>query len=67
MSYGPKFLQFFDIPRPWCKKILKGARPANLPFEQPTDYELILNLKTAKALGTEVPTTLLSRADWVIE
>jgi len=67
MSYGPNIPAIFRHSATLVQKILKGARPADLPFEQPTDYELILNLKTAKALGTDVPATLLSRADGVIE
>ena len=67
MSYGPNFPDLFRRAAEYVDKILRGTKPADIPVEQPTKFDLVINLKTAKAIGLKIPESFLIRADGVIE
>ena len=67
ISYGPNFPDLYRRTAEYVDKILRGAKPADLPVEQPTKFELVVNLTTAKALGLTLPDSMLARADEVVE
>jgi putative ABC transport system substrate-binding protein len=67
MSYGTDLVEQFRQAATYADRILRGEKPADMPVQAPTKYDLVINLKTAKALGLTVPATMLTRADQVIE
>jgi putative ABC transport system substrate-binding protein len=67
ISYGPNFIDLFARAAEFTDKILRGAKPADLPVQQPVKFELVINLKAAKAIGLNISETVLTRADEVIE
>jgi putative ABC transport system substrate-binding protein len=67
MSYGPNWPAMWRRSADFVDKLLRGAKPGDIPVEQPTQFDLVINLKTAKALGLEIPASILARADEVIE
>jgi len=67
MAYGPSIPELFRRAAGYVDKMVKGAKPADLPVEQPTKFDFVMNLKTAKALGLTIPRTVLARADEVIQ